>query len=399
MKTIQDCKKFIKHIKEEYNTEIQKSEIIDENNIKIYFDNFNAIIFIDFENKSIEIKEGNVEGETLIYKHGFNNGYNYIGITDKENPNDRFLNGKGYSKNEGMSKQIEIEGWNNISHKYMFDGLRFKKQLALLLESLYIQLYNSMERGYNMVEYSNEIDKNARNKMSKCQQGENNNSATPIYVLYENGSYEYYTCQKYFREKTHYESPSSINANCTNNGKIGKDFNKVKILYGEKTKFKAVTCFYKEDFEQYTDDEIEEIVKEIVRKKREHKYKGHRNTVHLLIHDDNINKMKINLDEYEIEQIGENKFVKFPSQSKLSVALGIGKEKVCEKLQESNVINGNLILKDEDIRGKRLIKINGIVKEFKDNLEIDNMDTDELRKSINDDEIREFLKMKKTNRV
>lgn len=394
MKTIQDCKKFIKHIKEEYNTEIQELEIIDESNIKIYFNDFDVIIFIDFENKLIEIKEGDIEGETLIYKHGFNNGYNYIGITDKENPNDRFLNGKGYSKNEGMSKQIEIEGWNNISHKYMFDGLRFKKQLALLLESLYIQLYNSMERGYNMVEYSNEIDKNARNKMSKCQQGGNNSGATPIYVLDVNGNYKYYTCKEDFRKETYYKSLSPISANCKKNEEIKKDFGEVKILCGKETDFKAVACFEKKDFEQYTDYEIEEISREIFKKAGE--YKGRSNKVFLLIHNGNTDKMKINWKECKRIQIGENEFVKIQSQSKLSEILGINSGDMCEKLKKDNVIDGNLILKDEDIRGKKLIDINNIVKEFKEKNKIENMsseDLDKLRKNINDDKIKELLKM------
>ena len=59
-----------------------------------------------------------------VYRHIFPNGKSYIGITSKK-PNQRWENGKGYSKTgqNAIYNAIKKYGWDNIKHEILFDNL------------------------------------------------------------------------------------------------------------------------------------------------------------------------------------------------------------------------------------------------------------------------------------
>jgi group I intron endonuclease len=86
-----------------------------------------------------------------VYKHTNKiNGKVYIGITSKENPNDRWHNGKGYYQNRYFDNAIKKYGWDNFCHDILFSGL--SKGEAEDKEIELIASYKSADRkyGYNI---------------------------------------------------------------------------------------------------------------------------------------------------------------------------------------------------------------------------------------------------------
>lgn len=84
-----------------------------------------------------------------VYKHTTPCGKVYIGIT-KQNPVKRWLNGKGYQKQDYFYKAILKYGWNNIKHEILYSGLT--KEAAEQKEIELISQYDSAnrEKGYNI---------------------------------------------------------------------------------------------------------------------------------------------------------------------------------------------------------------------------------------------------------
>ena len=85
----------------------------------------------------------------IVYKHTFPNGKIYFGITIREHPNDRWLNGFGYKDNPKMFSDIVKYGWDNILHEIIKEGV---DQLeAEKLEAKLIAQYSSTDQeiGYN----------------------------------------------------------------------------------------------------------------------------------------------------------------------------------------------------------------------------------------------------------
>ena len=81
-----------------------------------------------------------------LYKHTFPNGKVYIGITS-QSLEDRFQNGRGYSKCPKMHNAILKYGWNNVEHELLADGLTKPEAESKEIET--IAFYNSVENGYN----------------------------------------------------------------------------------------------------------------------------------------------------------------------------------------------------------------------------------------------------------
>lgn len=73
----------------------------------------------------------------------------YIGIT-RQNLQDRWKRGLGYSKNTLMGRAIRKYGWDNIEHKVLLTGLTVEK--AAIIERELIKRYNSTDPdyGYNL---------------------------------------------------------------------------------------------------------------------------------------------------------------------------------------------------------------------------------------------------------
>lgn len=74
----------------------------------------------------------------------------YIGITSRK-PEIRWgKNGEGYKQQIKFYNAIQKYGWDNFEHKILIDHLN--EQEALELESIYIENYNSIDNGYNVLQ-------------------------------------------------------------------------------------------------------------------------------------------------------------------------------------------------------------------------------------------------------
>ena len=80
------------------------------------------------------------------------NGKRYVGITQKEDPEQRWLNGKGYFKNKHFSNSITKYGWENFEH-IIVDTFLTREQ-ACNLERKLIKKYKTQNRklGYNITD-------------------------------------------------------------------------------------------------------------------------------------------------------------------------------------------------------------------------------------------------------
>lgn len=76
-------------------------------------------------------------------------GRKYIGIT-KQEPDQRWRNGKGYKNNPYFERAIKKYGWENFEHIILFNNLT--EDEANHLEELYIDLYDTTnpKNGYNL---------------------------------------------------------------------------------------------------------------------------------------------------------------------------------------------------------------------------------------------------------
>lgn len=85
----------------------------------------------------------------VLYLHTSPSGKRYYGIT-KQNPKQRWANGKGYQNNPYFTRAIEKYGWDNITHEILFDDLT--EYEAQELEKYMIQWYDTANRkyGYNI---------------------------------------------------------------------------------------------------------------------------------------------------------------------------------------------------------------------------------------------------------
>lgn len=112
-----------------------------------------------------------------VYKHTAPNGKTYIGITSKP-VEKRWLNGRGYAKNEHFWNAIKKYGWENISHEILATGL--SREEAGLMEQMYISVYQSADqgKGYNLT-YGGEKGaihtSQSRKKLSESMKGKRYN--------------------------------------------------------------------------------------------------------------------------------------------------------------------------------------------------------------------------------
>ena len=82
-----------------------------------------------------------------LYRHISPSGKVYVGITHYEDPNDRWLNGKGYNKCPFFFPAILKYGWNNIKHEVLATGLT--REQACREERRLIKYYKERKLSYN----------------------------------------------------------------------------------------------------------------------------------------------------------------------------------------------------------------------------------------------------------
>lgn len=88
----------------------------------------------------------------------------YIGITSRK-PEIRWgKDGRGYRQQEKFYRAIQKYGWDNFEHKILINDLN--EEEALELESIYIENYDSINNGYNILQ--NGISSYPRHKPVYC---------------------------------------------------------------------------------------------------------------------------------------------------------------------------------------------------------------------------------------
>ena len=117
-----------------------------------------------------------------IYKHTTPSGKVYIGLTSKE-VEERWLNGRGYKRNNHFWNAICKYGWDEIQHDILETGL--SKTEASEAEKKYIALYRSCEpnHGYNLTEGGETGIKHtpeSRKKLSESRKGQRYNIGVPF---------------------------------------------------------------------------------------------------------------------------------------------------------------------------------------------------------------------------
>lgn len=112
--------------------------------------------------------------EYYIYKHTAPNGKVYIGQTQQNPPEKRWLNGKGYPCNIYFTNAINKYGWDNFKHEILYSKLT--REEANEIEVQLIEEYKSFDRefGYNIELGGNSIGKHSeksKEKMSNSHKG------------------------------------------------------------------------------------------------------------------------------------------------------------------------------------------------------------------------------------
>lgn len=86
----------------------------------------------------------------IVYIHTNKvNGKKYVGITSQE-PNTRWMNGKGYDKRLRFGRAISKYGWDNFSHDIIYEGLSEQDDKRIEVELIAELRTLDKEYGYNM---------------------------------------------------------------------------------------------------------------------------------------------------------------------------------------------------------------------------------------------------------
>lgn len=120
--------------------------------------------------------------DCTVYKHTTPSGKVYVGITSKK-PEERWLNGRGYARNEHFWNAIKKYGWDNIKHEILAEHV--SREEACRLEKFYIALYESATptKGYNLT-FGGETGAihtaESRRKLSESLKGHHYNLGVPF---------------------------------------------------------------------------------------------------------------------------------------------------------------------------------------------------------------------------
>lgn len=117
-----------------------------------------------------------------VYKHMTPSGKVYIGITGKD-VNKRWLNGRGYKRNNHFWNAIKKYGWENISYEILASNL--SREEACEAEKMYICMFQSADqsKGYNLTfggEKGAKHTAESRKKLSDSRKGQRFNVGKPF---------------------------------------------------------------------------------------------------------------------------------------------------------------------------------------------------------------------------
>lgn len=112
------------------------------------------------------MKKNNNTKFWVVYLHtNLINHKKYVGITCTKKPEYRWgSKGQGYKQQAKFYNAIKKYGWENFSHEILASGLT--EEEALDLETYYIEKYNSIDNGYNILLH--EIQSYHREKPVYC---------------------------------------------------------------------------------------------------------------------------------------------------------------------------------------------------------------------------------------
>ena len=167
----------------------------------------------------------------IVYMHiNKTNGKRYIGITKNENPNKRWLNGKGYFRNPHFTRAIEKYGWDGFEHIIVADGLT--KEIACQWEQSLIALYccNDKTKGYNITDGGEFFhhSKESRKLMSQNRKGK--------------GLHEFSDEHRKKMSEHHGGGAESKKVICVETGVIYKSINDVARSIGKNKKLISCVC-------------------------------------------------------------------------------------------------------------------------------------------------------------
>ena len=117
------------------------------------------------------VKSTQEELKWCVYIHTSPSNKVYIGITSKNPPEKRWLNGRGYSHNYYFTNAIKLYGWDNFKHEVVASDLTVDE--AMIMERQLIEKYKSMDKryGYNLTsggEMGKALSQESRDKISKA---------------------------------------------------------------------------------------------------------------------------------------------------------------------------------------------------------------------------------------
>ena len=115
-----------------------------------------------------------------VYCHTTPSNRKYVGISC--DPQKRWNEGKGYSKNYVFYRAIRKYGWENIRHDILFDGLSLED--AKEVETRLISEWQLTDRkyGYNLVSEKDGICKETHQRMSDAQKGNTNSKGRKLSI-------------------------------------------------------------------------------------------------------------------------------------------------------------------------------------------------------------------------
>lgn len=95
----------------------------------------------------------------LVYKHTTPDGLKYIGMTIHKNPEVRWQGGFGYKDNQRFWNAIIKNGWGNIKHEIVRDGLTKTEAEKLERQLIISEKTENPEFGYNQTNYLEEEER------------------------------------------------------------------------------------------------------------------------------------------------------------------------------------------------------------------------------------------------
>ena len=88
------------------------------------------------------------QSDFCVYIHETSDGRKYIGMT-KQDTDERFHNGEGYVFNKPFYDVIKKEGWENIKHTIVCNGLSLQEAAQLEIELIREFDTTNKDKGFN----------------------------------------------------------------------------------------------------------------------------------------------------------------------------------------------------------------------------------------------------------